>query len=412
MSSRKAPLEDSSLASGVNSDAQPVQNLDSSGATQDVSILASPPEGAASTPFLSIVIRTQGTRILEFSETLLSLNGQTCQDFEVLVMAHKVAHENLQIIVQLIAGLPDALRWRTRLIQISHGNRTTPLNAGFEAARGEYAYILDDDDIVFGHCVETWKNLAAVKPGQVLRSNVARQDVGVVVTSHSGRQGITIQSALSIGRPGFNVFAHLIHNETPVLGMAFPLAAFRDLGIRCDEDLTTAEDWDLFMRMGLTCGFTASMEVLGIYRRWRNGINSLAVHPPAEWTSNLNHIYAKFDKMPIMLPPGAARLIRERLELRGLAFPTSVEAATEIEQLRRDVEILFATTTWRITAPLRAVGRCLLFQAKLPSLDTLSADELYQLKIEIYNSTSWRLAQTLYRVLHRLLLKTNRAINY
>ncbi|HSP54267.1 MAG TPA: PIG-L family deacetylase, partial [Dehalococcoidia bacterium] len=48
--------------------------------------------------FLSIIMRTQGTRPQLLSEALGSLVGQTSHDFEVLLVAHDVAEANLAIV--------------------------------------------------------------------------------------------------------------------------------------------------------------------------------------------------------------------------------------------------------------------------------------------------------------------------
>lgn len=83
-------------------------------------------------PFLSVVTRTQGKRLHALRETLLCLAAQTCTDFEILIVAHKVAPELQPALGQVLEQLPDWLRARTRRLAVDEGGRTRPLNVGFD----------------------------------------------------------------------------------------------------------------------------------------------------------------------------------------------------------------------------------------------------------------------------------------
>jgi hypothetical protein len=347
-------------------------------------------------PFLSVVTRTQGTRIHQLSETLLSLTAQTCQDFEVLVLGHRLDLEGQLRVERVIADLPTSMRNKTRLILVDHGNRTTPLNVGFTTAQGRYACIVDDDDVVFGHWVETWRDLAAKNPGRLLRANVARQDFTNVDTAYTGHLGFAATGGMILYPAEFDLFAHLIENHTPGLGMAFPLAAFQELNIRFDEDLTTCEDWDLFIRTGLVCGFATTKEVVAIYRWWKNAGNSTEIHSQEEWIANRDRICSKLDRMPVLLPPGTTRYLRKMLSSQShLFFATESEQTIHTENLRQNVELLLKSSSWRATAPLRGTMRIFRRSSNLPPLDTLNASQLRQLSLDIQRSTSWRITKPL-----------------
>ena len=70
----------------------------------------------------------------------------------------------------LIEEFPASLREKISVNTVRGGNRSTPLNAGFAAARGEYIVALDDDDLVFANWVQVFHQATAETPGAVLHS--------------------------------------------------------------------------------------------------------------------------------------------------------------------------------------------------------------------------------------------------
>jgi SAM-dependent methyltransferase len=166
-----------------------------------------------SRPFLSIITRTQGKRAQSLVEVFTCLAGQSVIDFEVLVMGHLLSHSGQLLVERIIEDNPAWLRARTRLILVDKGNRTHPLNVGFGAARGEYISILDDDDTVMAHWVETFKGLAKEKPGRLLRATVVRQNV--VNTTVLGKVGVRAVGTLEKAYPSeFDFLEQLRDNYT------------------------------------------------------------------------------------------------------------------------------------------------------------------------------------------------------
>ena len=80
--------------------------------------------------------------------------------------------------------------------------------------------------------------------------------------------------------------------------------AFKKLGIRFNEDLTTTEDWDFLMRTAFVTGVSNSQQVTSLYRIWKNDENSYAAHSKKDWLVNEQFIRESFEKMPIVLPNG------------------------------------------------------------------------------------------------------------
>lgn len=305
------------------------------GARQDVPLVADPKE---SRPFLSIVTRTQGKRLGNLRDVLLCLTAQTCQDFEVLVIAHKTEEKPYYAVKRVVEDLPEYIRNRVRVIRCDRGGRTAPLNDGFAAARGHYVAILDDDELVFAHWIETFKKLSEKAPGCVLRATAAEQDIVSTGVRSDGALGYRSTSAITTPYPShFDFFEHLSQNYSPPLSLAFPRASFQELGIRFDESLDTAEDWDFEMRTVFVCGVESSPEITGIYRKWRSGESSFSIHSQEEWQRDYEKIVAKLNDQHHVFPPGTIKLIvDQRNWIRKIEHDIAVlQGVAKLDGVRR-----------------------------------------------------------------------------
>ena len=131
-------------------------------------------------------MRTQGNRIATMREALLCLSTQTSQDFEVCIVGHDLDADRRRAVEGVIADLHDEMRGRVRLVLAAGGTRATPLNVGFADAHGHYIAAFDDDDLLLGHWVETFEQLARCAPGQVLRQVAVAQDWELTTSVESG----------------------------------------------------------------------------------------------------------------------------------------------------------------------------------------------------------------------------------
>ncbi len=259
-------------------------------------------------PFLSVITRTQGKRPAMLTETLLCLTGQSNQNFEVLLMGHNLSEDQNALVCDIIADLPEWMRQRVRLIPVNGGTRTTPLNEGFAAAKGEYIAILDDDDIVFERWVDCFYEMAQKDFGKILHSYTVFQDWETIVVDG-------LETPRTVGAPqkqfchDFILNEELSVNRCPTLSLAFPAYVFHDYGIRFDETLTTTEDWDFLMRCAFLCGVSNCAEVTSIYRNWVNAENSRTLHTNEEWDRNYDRIVDSFQQIPIVFQKGDVRLL-------------------------------------------------------------------------------------------------------
>lgn len=320
-------------------------------------------EQGRETPFLSVLMRTQGTRHATIEDALLSLAAQSSQDFEVVILPHDAPRELVGHLRYVADSFPADFAARVHIVPVDGGGRSRPLNVGIDHARGRYVAVLDDDDVVFGNWVETFQRLAAKSPGRILRSIAAEQDVQPALWG-PGREGYEITGRPSSRWPeDFDVVNHLFENHSPPCGYALPRSAFADLGIRFDETLPVLEDWDVLMRVALLCGVIDSGEVTALWRRWETGESSTSVHTEFEWLRARSAVTAKLDAKPLLLPrrsvttlhglvEGVNSLRAERDHLLGRVLAAEAEAASARQQVR-DV---WSSTSWKLAAPVRALG--------------------------------------------------------
>ena len=254
-------------------------------------------------PFLTVVTRTQGKRMDMLREMLLSLAAQTDQDFELLLVGHKISEQQRTELETLLAEFPESLRAHVRYLPVDHGTRTTPLNVAFAHAHGDYIAVLDDDDIVFENWVSAFHHAAETGSGTLLHAYVVTQ-----------KWEMTDHGILAVAAPGseccrdFRPVNQLEYNMCPLMGIAFPAVYFQHWGLIFDEALTTTEDWDYVMRLAAFAGVTDIPETTAIYRIWENAENSQSLHEQPEWKKNYARIQARFTQMPVLLQPDAPKL--------------------------------------------------------------------------------------------------------
>lgn len=271
-------------------------------------------------PFLTVVMRTQGKRQEMLTEALLSLAGQSDEDFEVVLIGHKIEPEKKQSVRDLLKALPASLRRKIRYYELDTGNRTTPLNLGFSYAYGSYVSVLDDDDIVFDNWVESFHLAAQEHPGTIIHAYVLTQDWRTVATP-DGRLALRADAAPDdMYCRDFVMIHQLERNWCPLMGLAFPAVYFQRFGIMFDETLSTTEDWEYLVRTAALAGTTDVQHPTSIYRIWENAENSQTLHQQTEWEKNYDRIQEKFSSTPIMLPGGQEKrykiVVTERRSMR------------------------------------------------------------------------------------------------
>jgi glycosyltransferase involved in cell wall biosynthesis len=318
-----------------------------------------PTPAAGSRPLLTVVLRTQGRRPETLRDALLCLQAQTDDDFDLVVAVHAAPPAAAADVDRAVADLPREMHRRTTVLQTQRTGRASPLNDGFQAARGRYVAFLDDDDLVLGDWVAQFAALAAAEPGRVLRTVCVQQAVDVE-TWAPGRAGVRSVGPLVSRYPArFELVDHLLLNRTPFMAYAFPRELFHTLGLRFDESLDICEDWDFALQAVLLVGAASSPAVTAIYRRWLASDSSATLHTADEWRRNEAAVIARLDARPQLWPPGSISQLRAtvgRPRIPGTHdAPGAEEWLETIDRLEATLAEYEASRSWRLTRPLRAL---------------------------------------------------------
>lgn len=266
-------------------------------------------EKRQNTPFLSVIIRTQGKREDGLREALLCLNAQNNQNFEIILIAHKAGSNEAQMIEQILNEQEETFRKKIRYYKLNEGTRTTPLNFGFAHAWGEYAAVFDDDDILFDDWVESFYVLSKSNKGRILHSYAFAQN-----WSNVAEMGYRAESSPSNNYcVNFDLLSQLVYNRCPLMTLAFPLNMFQKAGIIFNEKLNVTEDWEYFMRLAFVCGVSDIENATAIYRFWDNIETSATLHDDGAWKKTYRDIQANFNSMDIILPANNVKRITDSL---------------------------------------------------------------------------------------------------
>jgi hypothetical protein len=261
-------------------------------------------------PFLTVLLRTQGRRIEPLKDALLCLQGQTDHDFEIVVLIHDALPEDVDDVMRVIGRQPPGLAERIRVELVEGGTRAKPLNIGVEASKGRYIAVFDDDDLLFAHWVETFRQAAERQSGRLIRAVVANQSIEPELWPND-QDGFRTLSWPKPEYPSeFDQFEHLLVNYSPFMSWAFPRELFFRFGVRFDEELLVCEDWDVILRGSLLCGVDDVPTLTAIYHRWQGGDSSYSSHSTVEWRESEQRVVDRIDQSVIMMPPGTMRRAR------------------------------------------------------------------------------------------------------
>lgn len=267
-------------------------------------------------PSFTAIVRTQGHRPHSLLEAIGSLAAQTWTHFDMIVVVHEAPHVAARVESELDAaaeagGAPADFS----VLHVGEGGtRTKPLNAGLDAAEGDYVCFLDDDDLAEPNWLAVFAGGAADAPGQIIRARTARQPW---LASDTGEPQTPAGPVEYVYPPTFDQLAHLSYSETPICSLALPRAALKSLGLRFDEDLTVCEDWDLLVRASLVLGVHCVAEVTSLYRRCDVG-NSETEDNRWYWHRNRTQVIEKLARQPFVLDgPSVRRLADAHFDYGG-----------------------------------------------------------------------------------------------
>lgn len=304
----------------------------------------------------SVIVRTQGTRPTSLREALNSLAGQTHRAHQVLVMVHTDDDAVTSAVVAQTADINVA----SEIHQVATGLRTAPLNAGLNAATGDYVCFLDDDDLARPDWLTAFDLAIQAHPGQVARARTGVQQWSTEGTGEPRHPQGRVDEPFAVT---FDLLAHVSHNETPICSIAVPLGAIRHHGIQFAADLPVLEDWDFLMHIAPLTGVISINAQTSLYRQLDDG-NAFAAETVETWQRAHAQVIDRLSARPLLLPPGDARRVASAhfAPAGGSRHEDDLaDLATELDQLtksplrwgRRFGARIASGVRARIAAPLR-----------------------------------------------------------
>ena len=271
---------------------------------------------APDVPTFTVIVRTQGNRRRTLLEALQSLAAQTWAHFGAIVAVHAATEVAAAVEAHLSkATASGAAPNECRILPVgAQGSRSRPLNAGLDAADGDYVCFLDDDDLAEPNWLAVFAAGAAAAPGQIIRARTARQPWLTDGTAEPRTPAGPIEHVYPAT---FDQLAHFSYSETPICSLALPRAGLDSLGLRFDEELTVCEDWDLLVRASQLLGVHCVDEVTSLYRR-SDRANSETEANRQDWYRNRARVIDKLAGGPLVLDDSAApRLADAHFEYGG-----------------------------------------------------------------------------------------------
>ncbi len=177
-------------------------------------------------PFLSVLIITDGRCPDMLRECLLSLQAQTDNDFEMLLIAHKTDDNHFELIRKIINEFPGSFSSDIRLLNPNEHARSAALNAGLSHARGSYISVLDDNNICFDNWVEEFHKAADAFNGKIIKTGVLTQKWDILQSEDSFSELRAVSKPDARYCEDFDFFDRLAADDTPASGFAFPSDAF------------------------------------------------------------------------------------------------------------------------------------------------------------------------------------------
>lgn len=317
--------------------------------------------GPLSTPFLGVVMRTQGRRLANLEEALTCLAAQTVDDFEVHLAFHHKDPGMMVPVHDLVARFPETFQKRIDLFSVVGGGRARPLNAGLDRVRARYVAFLDDDDLVTADWVEAFLTGAREAPGAVVRSSSVNQRIARPDTDNRAPY-VEVGPPEPVFAARFDLLEHLRDNSTPIFSFAVPRALVGE--VRFCEELPVLEDWDFLLHMALAGGVHDTGRVTGVYHWWLSGESALDQTGARGWQEARRQVLERLDEAPLVLPGGnAGRLVAMMDDLAAVTGQLEVcrvaqeEARGEIDAMRRTLAWRAITRFRRLLARAHRLGR-------------------------------------------------------
>ena len=288
-------------------------------------------------PRIAAIVRTQGTRPEELARALESLGHQVAPCLAVVVVhAEQAAFDQVKARCGDSAAVVHAGDLKKK--------RGYPINRGLQylceqAPEIEYAFLLDDDDIVYPFF-----------SSEVLAS-FATSGADVVYTgSNRKMEGYEPEPGFEL-RPSLHL---LLENFIPTNSFAFRLKTLRERGVWADEEIEYLEDWRLliaFLEKGFR--FQQNPATLCEFFLDTDPRQERKLESPG-WRAAAAEIRRQINHAQFPVAGGEiAEMMRGFKEAPKAAAPASPLVVSRLERRIADLE---SSWSWRLTGPVRAIG--------------------------------------------------------
>jgi GT2 family glycosyltransferase len=264
-------------------------------------------------PRVSVIVPTYN-RPERLAEALASINAQTFQDFEIIVI------DDGEMDVETVVQAHNAAGRVTYIKHDRNRGLAAARNTGIRAAKGKYVAYLDDDDRYLPDHLETLVSFLEHHESKVAYTDAWRVHERI----ENGRHIETGRDLLYSN--DFNSARLLVSNYFPVLCVMHERMCIDEVGT-FDESLFAHEDWDLWIRMAsrfpfshlkrTTCEFT-----------WRTDGSSMTSATRETYWRTMDIIHRKYrpyaERISGVLEAQQQELENLRASIRPQTFDCSV----------------------------------------------------------------------------------------
>ena len=204
------------------------------------------------TPITFSVIMPVYNHARYVGEAIDSVLGQTCADWELLVIDDGSTDDSAEVIAAKAAGDDRITAFRQE-----NAGPAAARNVGLDHARGSWLAYIDSDDVWFPDTLANYAAFIEATPGvQFMHGYRHRLDDGGEVTELSGEfQDRPTGTAELFQRMYLSHLCVCYRRE------------LIDLAGRYDDCLRSCEDYELYLRLSLHCDFTPLNKPTGLRRR-------------------------------------------------------------------------------------------------------------------------------------------------
>lgn len=310
---------------------------------------------AVEVPLLSVIIRSMDRPTL--GDALASLAGQTHPRLEAVVVNAKGGEHS---------PLPMAGPGREFRL-IGQGGpaqgRAAACNLGLQAVRGEWVLFLDDDDLLL--------------PDHLARLLTALLGQSGASPCRAAYAGVQVEECAEVYDRPYDKAALLAANFLPIHAVLFARSLL-DEGCAVSTALPLFEDWDFWLQIASRTDYLHVPGVSAIYRRALGA--SLHAQDDARRAAALVTFYRRWHERADAGWWAAAAVLQDRqreslqryaqqqqervtaLEQENASYQAETQDLVQqraalqvtVTELEARLDALTTSTSWRLTAPLRA----------------------------------------------------------